>query len=348
MRLFLRFPFLFSILATSVCLIGCSRSPATKSASEKHIDRVAVQLNWYAEAEHGGVYQAEADGTYQAAGIEVEIRPGGRATPVAAEVVMGRADFAITNADDVVLYRAAGSDIVALLAAMQNHPRCILVREDSGMDSWEGLKGLTLQRQEGQGFVEFLRARGILEGVQEVPYHGSVANLVADPKIAIQAYSFAEPFLAQEAGAKVKTWMVSDLGWNPYSSVLVTRGELVRTQPELVAKFVEATRKGWQNYLSDPVLGNQAILDANKHGMTDAALTFGSIALVELARPNGMALENVGMMSQDRWKALVDQMIEIKLIKDGDVQPEDCFTNRFIQPPSENENTKAASGSPAD
>lgn len=326
-----RLPSSFVLLGV-LAWVGCG---ATKSTDEKlpgspTSQKVAVQLNWYAEAEHGGVYQAKVDGTYDAAKLDVEIRPGGRATPVAAEVVLGRADFAITNADDVVLYRAAGSDIVALMAAMQDNPRCILVRADSGMTSWEGLKGMTLQRQEGQGFVEFLRAKGALEGVQEVPYHGSVSNMVNDPKIAVQAYSFAEPFLAQEAGAEVKTFMVSELGWNPYSSVLVTRGDLIREKPELVAAFVKATQKGWQTYVSEPTEGNKAILAANQHGMTAGALEFGSKALVTLARPDEMPLAEVGKMSAERWKSLVDQMSEMKLIEPGSVKYEECFTDQFI------------------
>ncbi len=113
---------------------GCSpkSSPdATGTANSGATTRTAIQLNWYAEAEHGGAYQAQADGLYKAAGLEVEIRPGGASTPVAAEVVLGRADFAITNADDVVHYRAAKSDIVAVLAAMQDNPRCIMVNQKS-------------------------------------------------------------------------------------------------------------------------------------------------------------------------------------------------------------------------
>jgi len=322
----------FSITLTGavLCLtLGCTKTLPSANSDAKTADPVSVQLNWYAEAEHGGVYQARADGTYDESNLKVEIRPGGRATPVAAEVVMGRASFAITNADDVVLYRAAGSDIVALTAAMQDNPRCIMVRKDSGVTTWEGLKGMTLQRQEGQGFVEFLRANGTLEGVQEVPYNG-FANLVTDPKIAVQAYSFAEPFLVQEAGAEVTTMMVSDLGWNPYSSVLVTRGDLVRNNPELVKRFVEATRTGWRHYLSEPAKGNQAILAANQHGMTLAALEFGSTSLVELARPDDMPLEEVGKMTAERWKALVEQMSKLKLIPAGSVKAEECFTEQFL------------------
>jgi len=323
-----------SAFGACVCLVvlaaGCSSRTAQRGEGKDGARPVAVQLNWYAEAEHGGAYQAAADGTYAAAGFDVEIRPGGRATPVAAEVALGRADFAITNADDVVLFRAEGADIVAVLAAMQDHPRCILVREDSGVQTFDDLKGMTLQRQEGRGFVEFLRLAGKLDGVREVPYHGNVSGLVGDPKIAIQAYSFAEPYLARGEGVEVRTLMVSDLGWNPYSSVLVTRGDLIRDQPELVRDFVAATRLGWQNYITDPAAGNAAILAANQHGMTQQALEFGSKELVALAMPEPLTVADVGGMSAQRWQTLVKQMEDVNLIKSGSVNPEDCFTLDFL------------------
>ena len=79
---------------------------------------VVVQLNWYPESEHGGLYQAASDGTFVRDGLQVEIRPGGRASPVGAELQLGRCQFAMANADDVVLFREQGLDVVAVLAKL--------------------------------------------------------------------------------------------------------------------------------------------------------------------------------------------------------------------------------------
>ncbi len=321
------------VIPTLFLLSGCgssekSRQPAT--ADGVQTSHVAVQLNWYPESEHGGLYQAVSDGTFADAGLEVEIRPGGRAAPVGAELEMGRCQFAMANADDVVLFRQEGLDVVAVLAAMQDHPRCILVQQASGVTSFNDLGGKTLQRQEGRAFVEFIRAKGLLENVKEVPYHGSVASLVADPNIAIQAYSFAEPLLAEQQGVKVRKLMVSDLGFNPYSSVLVTSGKLIRDNPALVRRFVQAARRGWQNYLTDPTQGNAAILRANQHGMTAEALQFGSTELRALAQPEQMNLNQVGKMTQRRWETLVSQLAELEMIDPAKVKADDCFTTAFL------------------
>lgn len=320
-------------IVLAVILAGCGREEERVVAKPEGVTRkVPVQLNWYAEAEHGGVYQAEADGLYDSAGIDVEIRPGGRATSLATELELGRVDFAITNADDMILYRAAGTDLVAVMAAMQDHPRCILVRKDSGVTSLDQLRGLTLQCQEGLPFVEILRSQGKLEGVQVVPYQGTVTGLVSDPKVAIQAYSIAEPFLAQGQGIEVLPLMISELGWNPYCSILVTRGELIRKEPEMVRAFVAATIEGWRHYIEEPAKGNQAILAANEHGMTAEALDFGVKTLRPLAVPGTMAPKELGTMEPARWKKLVEQMETLKLIEPGKVKPEECYTLEFLDP----------------
>ncbi len=314
-----------------VCLSGCNDARRTVAEAKLDSTPVLIQLNWFPESEHGGVYAAKAAGLYQDLGLDVTIRPGGQGTRIAPELAAGRVQFAFANADDVVLFRQEGVDAVAVLAAMQNHPRCILVRADSGVNSFADLPGMILQRQAGRPFLAFLESKGLLDGVQQVPYAGSVAALVSDPKTAIQAYSFAEPLLAQQQGVEVRTLMVSELGWNPYSSVLVTTGEMIREQPELVRKVVQASQLGWQRYLTDPAKGNAAILAANEHGMTAETLEFGAEGLTKLALPEGFPIEQVGMMQQSRWDELVEQMSELKLVDSAKVNAADCFTNKFLQ-----------------
>ncbi len=315
--------FLRSLAALPALVTGCNRdaSPGVK-----------VQLNWYPESEHGGVYQALADGTYQAAGLTVDVRPGGRATPVAPELDLGRCQFAITGADDVVQFRSEGSDVVAVLAALQNHPRCIMVNAASPVENFADFasSGMTLQCQPGRGFLAFMEQKGFLKTVKQVPYHGSVSSLVTDPTIAIQAYSFAEPLLAQQQGVATRQLMVSELGWNPYSSVLVTTNELIQNRPELVGQVVKATRRGWENYFRDPKLGNAAILSANRHGMTAEALAFGAEQMKPLAMPAGFDPSNFGRMTRERWRDLVTQIDSFDTARAGKVDASQCFTNEFL------------------
>jgi NitT/TauT family transport system substrate-binding protein len=323
------------LLACFALMLGCGRSNETPqqviTSDGKSLTKVTAQLNWHPEAEHGGLYQAAADKTFENAGFEVEIVPGGVGTPIASELVLGRSQFAITNADDVVLFREQGADVVAVLSSMQNHPRCIIARSDSGVKTFKDLAGKTFQCGGGRPYLTFLENLGLLKDVTQVPYHNSIASLVGDPNVVIQGYSFAEPLLARQQGVEVNLLMVSDLGWNPYASVLVTTGDLIREKPEMVRQFVAATRAGWQNYMTDPSLGNEMILAANKEGMTAEALEFGSKELRSLALPEGHSLESVGTMSAERWETLVRQMVDMKLVSEANVKAFECFTTQFIE-----------------
>lgn len=318
-------------IAFLLACAGCSQptQSETDRSDNAGLKPVSVQLNWYPEVEHGGVYQALVADTYKSRGLAVEIKPGSRETPVAPELLLGRSQFAITNADDVILFRSQGADIVAVLAAIQNNPRCLLVRADSGVEGFEDLSGMTLQVQPGRAFLPFLRKRGFLDGVREVPYFNSIAGMISDPKMAVQAYVVAEPLLARQQGLDVRTLMVSDLGWNPYSSLLVTTGTMLRESPEVVREVVAATRTGWIDYLKSPTQANEVILAANTHGMTAEVLQFGAEQMRPLAYPDEST--ELGEMTLERWQLLVDQMKELEVIGQDSVKPEDCFTDEFLR-----------------
>lgn len=317
-----------ALICLLVLIAGCGSQTDTPTDT---LQNVTVQLNWFPETEHGGLFQALADGSYEAAELAVTLRPGGPGTQTGVEVGTQRAQFAIANADDVALYRQGGLDVVAVMAAMQNHPRCVIAHAESGVESFDDLQGKIFQCQAGRSYVEFMRAKGFLEGVQEVPYSGSIAPFLANQQMVVQGYSCAEPLLAEQRGVKVKTLMVSDLGFNPYSSVLITSGELIRTDPELVRQVVRLTRQGWQGYLQDPAQANAAILKANEEAMTPEVLEFGAGVMKELATPEGTSIDQVGKMEPQRWETLVQQLADLELVDPQQVKPEDCYTLEFLE-----------------
>jgi NitT/TauT family transport system substrate-binding protein len=288
-------------------------------------DRVTLMLNWYPEAEHGGFYAAKVHGIFAKYGLDVEIRPGGENAPVAQELVSGRVQFAIGNADDVLLFREQGVDVVALLAPIQQTPRCIMVRADSGIDSLSQLKGLTLQANRGQAFLSFMETRGMLEGVQVVPYSGSVARFVADDKTAIQAYNFSEPQLAEQKGVKAKALMLSEIGFNPYASCLLATGAEVKQRQQLSERMVQACREGWQMYLQSPAETNAAILAMNPERMTAEALAYGAEKLKPLCQPIDGETSQIGSMARSRWEELLAQFTELKLVTRGKVEASSTF-----------------------
>ncbi|GAB5405380.1 MAG: ABC transporter substrate-binding protein [Aureliella sp.] len=313
--------------------LGCSNKPAQESG----LDQVTLMLNWYPEAEHGGFYAAQVNGIFEKYGLEVTLKPGGPNAPVAQELLTGRVEFAIGNADDVLLFCQQDANVVALLAPIQDTPRCILVRESSEVDALTKLAGLTLQANAGRPFVDYMQAEGLLDGVQIVPYPGTVTGFVADENTAIQAYSFSEPLLAKQQGIEPRLLMLSEAGFNPYASCLITTGDYIEANEDMVQRMVSACREGWQAYLQDSDAANEAILADNQHGMTKEALDFGADQLRPLCLTSNMSPESIGQMKLERWETLVEQFVKLKLVDSDSVKAQDVFDVRFMSATDEAE-----------
>lgn len=295
------------LVAAAMALVACGTSgpPAGQT--------VRVFLNWFPEHEHGGYYAALAGGLYRAAGLDVRILPGGPQAPVAARVASGEVEFGVLNADDVVLARAAGAPIVALLAPIQTSPLCIMVHRASGITSLRDLRDLTLASTASAVHTQFLKANVPLTNVTIIPYSGSVAEFLVNPRYAQQAYAFSEPIIAEARGGDPRCLLLADLGFSPYASTLVTRDELPRTQPALVKAMVQASAEGWRRYVEAPEPANAAILAANPEIGRDT-LEQGARALTPLVRPEGSTPASVGKMTPERWRTLVEQMRSVGAI----------------------------------
>jgi NitT/TauT family transport system substrate-binding protein len=324
-------------LALSLSLAGCRREAAPPASAPAiagdapALTRVTLLLNWFPEAEHGGYYAASVHGYYAEEGLDVEILPGGPGASVVPRVATGAVDFGVENADHVVLARAGEAAVVALMAPIQTHPRCILVHADSGITNLHDLANVTLAMNPGGAFATYLRQHVPLAGIRIIPYAGNVSQFLADPRLAQQGYSFSEPFLAQRGGANPRALLLADIGFNPYTSCLLTRDAMLTQSPDIAARIVRASIRGWQHYLRDPAATHQHIQSLNPE-MDSDVLLFAWQALTPLVLPQGQSPESIGSMTSDRWNTLVRQLADIGLTPPAAVAPNDCYRLDFLPP----------------
>lgn len=323
----------FLCFAGLLVFAGCGEpkrdtvTKATSTAGEKVLTQIA--LNWYPEVEHGGYLAANTLGLFDAADVAVEIIPGGPGAPqgVIQELAAERIQFAVSDADNVVKARASGVPVVALLAPLQSNPRCIMVHEASGITKLEELANVELAISDSRPFALWMKKKLPLTNVRMVPFNGLVGEFLVKPDFAQQGYVFSEPFVAKEKGGDPKVLMVSDIGFNPYASVLVTTETVINQRPDLVKSVVSASVKGWAQYLADPTKTNEAIHGLNKD-MSPEALKFGVEAMAPLCKANNGAAD-CGM-TLERWQTLVQQIEELEDIPKGSVKPEECFNVTFL------------------
>jgi NitT/TauT family transport system substrate-binding protein len=312
-------------LAGILTVAGCG---SRDNADSGVLPRVKLLLNWYPEAEHGGFYAALVEGFYEAEGIDVEIVKGGPTAPVLPLVARGDAEFGISNADGILLGRAQEMPVVAVMAPLQTSPRCIMVHASSGIDDFDDLRDMTIAMNASQTFYHFLVRHVSLEGVRIVPYNGSVAPFLANEKLAQQGYVFSEPIVARGQGAEPRVLLLADLGFNPYTSALVTSEAMLADRPEIVEKMVVASIRGWEHYLAHPESTNQYIHSVNPE-MDLETLAAGMEALEPLVWGD-TARHGIGHMTLARWQTLLDQLVDSDQIDGQAVDAVSAFTSQFL------------------
>ncbi len=289
------------------------------------VDDSAVQLalDWYPEPEHGGFFAAEPD--YAAADLRVDILSGRPDAPVIPQVAAGRCTFGIADAATVLAARAEQVPIVAIFAALQRNPRCILVRAD-GPRTLAELRDRTLAMNVREPFSQFLQRELGLPGVAVVPYTGSVAPFLADPTLAQQAYVFSEPVVVAAQGVAARCLMVADLGFDPYAGVVIAHERTVADRPELARRFVGAATRGWERYLQDPAAANARIHRENP----EMALTTLAASAAAVAPLVAVAGGRPGAMTLARWQTLHAQLVELGVYADGATDPAQAFRGDLL------------------
>jgi NitT/TauT family transport system substrate-binding protein len=317
---------LCALLLISLSALGCRR-PADNSG----LTKIIFQADWYPQPEHGGFYNALAKGYYKDEGLDVAILPGGPYITVEQQVSAGSAQFGMGSSDKVLESNAEGQSLVAVAATMQHDPQGIMVRKDSPIHSFSDLNGHSVAIKVGEStWFEFIVKRFQLNNVHVVPAMMNVANFVADPQYIQQAFATSEPYFAHQAGVETRVLLVSDAGYSPYR-VMYTTKDFLQQHPEIVAKFVRASVKGWKDYLIDPAAAHAMIvklnpaLNAEWMQFTWQQLRDGHFVAGD--DPSGAL---VGQMDPKRWATMYDQLVDLKVIAKP-FDPTTAYTLQFLQ-----------------
>jgi NitT/TauT family transport system substrate-binding protein len=286
-----------------------------------------LALNWKPEPEFGGLYEARRTGAFQRRGLELELT-GGPGAPVVQMVESGQVAFGFAAADEVVIARDRGTDVVAVFATYQTNPQGIMVHAKRGVDSLAALfasDGGTLAVEPGLPYVKFFEKHYDLSRFQIVPYGYSIAPFLSDARMAQQVFVTAEPIAARRQGAEVRVFLVADSGFDPYAAVVVTSGARLREHRDQVADLVAALREGWRSYLDDPGPAN-AILGGLNQEMDAETFRLAAQAQAPLVENDFTRAKGLGAMRLERWAELGRQLRELGLI-DREPEPQSCFAD---------------------
>ena len=309
-------------VGTGAVLVG---SPAPAA------DKVTFLTSWFAQAEHGGFYQAKATGLYEKAGLDVTIKMGGPQVNGMQLLLAGETDVMMGYDLQVLKSLEQGLPVTTIGTSFQFDLQGMMTHDN--VASLADLKDKTiLVATPGRSsWWPWLKAKYKYTDEQTRPYTFNLQPFFADPNTVQQSYPSSEPFQAKQQNVPVKFFLFAQDGYPPYGTTMVATRGFVERNPDVAARFVKASLEGWKSYFADPAPAN-ALIKADNPKMSDAQIAFGIEQLKALKVLDGgdAATMGIGIMTDARWKATYDYMVAAGLLK-PEVDWKSAFTDRFVK-----------------
>ena len=306
-----------------------------QSNGEPKLDKVSFGTNWVAEAEHGGFFQAVADGTYKKYGLDVTIVPGGPNSNNRMLLIAGKIDFFMT-ANTLMSFDAVTNNVpvVSVAAIFQKDPQVFLTHPETKATKLEDLKPLTLfVSKEGiASYFQWLKSEYDFSETNVKPYNFNPQPFIATPQSAMQGYVTSEPYgVEKTAGFKPGVLLLADYGFNAYSTLIETRADMIEKKPDLVQRFVDASIIGWYNYLYGDNSAANAMIKKLNPEMTDELLAYSVAKMKEhgIVDSGDSLKSGIGAMTDERVKSFFDKMVKAGVVR-PDIDYQKSYTLRFV------------------
>ena len=287
--------------------------------------------DWLAQAEHGGFYQAVAEGIYRKHGLDVTIRMGGPQVNGLQLLAAGQLDVVMADALQVTSAVEQKVPVIAIAATFQKNPTAIIAHP--GVARLEDLKGkpIAIAAAANTTFWPWLKQRYGFADDQKRPYGFSVQPFLADKSLSQQGFATSEPFSIEKGGVKPVVFLLADLGYPPYSEVLVVTRATLGRRADALARFVRASAEGWKSYLANPAPGN-ALIKRDNPQMGDDLLAYSHARMKEYAIVAGGDAGTAGLltMTDSRWAKTIDFLRSTNLTQPG-VDYQSAYTLAIVR-----------------
>ena len=273
---------------------------------------VTLQLKWTHNFQFAGYYAALEKGYYRDAGLDVRLKEAQPGLDVAAQVVSGQADFGV-GTSSVLLQRHAGRPVVVLATIFQHSPAVFITRLPSVTQSIHDLAGRRVMIEPGMDELgAYLRREGIAYDALRVVEHTLDPRDLIDGKVdAMSAYLSYEPYFLDKAGVDYQIFTPRSMGIDFYGDNLFTSEALLKSRPELVKAFREASLRGWEYAMAYP--GEIAALIHERYA-TAQPLDFQLFAARQMQALIRADVVEIGYMNAGRWQHIAETYADIGML----------------------------------
>lgn len=311
-------------LAMGLVAAGPLLMPTGRRPHAQTLDKLSIQTDWRAQAEHGGYYQAIAAGLYRKAGIECDVRQGGPSLNISQLLMAGRVDMTMSGSFEAFTFVRENAPFLTIASIFQKDPQVLIGHPDTGFDSFEKLKGRQIMVGAGGRvtYWPYLRRKYALSDSQLRPYNYSLAPFLADKNLIQQGFLSSEPYpITQALGRPPSVLLIADAGYTPYQNTITISRRLVEAKKDLVQRFVDASLEGWAQYMKGgPAIeaANAMIKQANPE-QTDDRLAYALKVMNErgIVMSGDALRDGIGAMTAERWQGFYDSMVAVGVLPPG-------------------------------
>ncbi len=309
-------------LVAILSLAACGKKEAATNPAAAEATKpvpITVQLDWFPEPEHGGLYQAQARGWFRDAGLDVTLVPGGPNALVNQRVATGQAQLGQGESVTTLLDAHKGLPLLQVAAVFQNDPSVFLLHAENPVRDFKDLNGRKIMARPGWVFLDYLKQKYAID-FTIIPFNFSVSNFIADKNFIQQGYYIAEPYFITQGGAPAPRHLYAwDAGYDSYG-VLIANPTWARQNPGALRAFLAAYVRGWDDYLhGDPTPAHEAMKQANDKN-TDAYLAFSRKMIVDEKLVVGRDASDsarIGRLDPARFAAQIKILEDLKLTPPG-------------------------------
>ena len=269
-------------------------------------DKVSLRLNWYLGGLHVPFYYGKEKGYYAAEGIDLTINEGRGSANTVQVVSAGSDTFGLADSSSVILTASKGADIKSVMSLLNTTGYSVVSLAEANIKTPKDLEGKKVAVTPGDPLGQLLQALCKANNVDcnkismvQVDPAAKVVTVLEKKADALLGGADDQYFLIKYKGATPAAMRYADFGGNIVGMTIMTTGETLRKNPDMVKRFVRATVKSWEESKKNPGAAVDAALkvkpDLNRQSTLDQLMV--DLDLLDSRNSKG----RVGWGAQADW-----------------------------------------------
>jgi NitT/TauT family transport system substrate-binding protein len=314
--------------------IALTLSALSISTTSFAADAVSFRLNWYLGGLHVPFYYGKERGIYAAEGIDLTINEGRGSANTVQVVAAGSDTFGLADSSSVILAATKGADVKSVMSLLNSTGFSVVSLAEAGIKTPKDLEGKSMAVTAGDPLGQLFQALAAVNKVDttkitliQVDPAAKVVTVLEKRADALLGGADDQYFLIKQKGMQPAALRFSEWGANIVGMTIMTRTELIKSNPDLIRRFVRATAKSWEEAKKNPGAAVDAALkakpDLNRQSTLEQLMV--DIELLDSKNSKG----RIGWGAQADWDQTLTLLKQYRELK-TDLLWTSFHTNEFV------------------